>query len=296
MAHRQRTFIVAGLAVLALAVAGVLTVLTIGDEGQKSPEPVTVVPPGSPARPSPQPEPPSRDPEADGPPAATAARPAVLSPELTPLFRLIEARRTGPARVRLRKHLLVNPDDGQAEFLFGLSYHREKKYEQARPYFRRAADLAPEYDPVHYFRGWGLYYLGEIEAARKSLERHLTYKPDYADTHFALGLIALDEDRLDDADRLFRRSIVLAGAGEETARERAKAHARLADVRIRQGDFEAAREQLIIATELFPDHYEAFYKLYRVHTRLGDEEAAADARTRFETTRARLYPNTRFPE
>jgi tetratricopeptide (TPR) repeat protein len=282
MAHRP--LIVSGLAIGILAVAGVLSVTTLRQVESERPSAAEDATTDD--------DTPTGDAPAD--PSARPANSVKLDANLQPFFQLIQDRRTGPARVRLRKHLNLNPDDGQAEFLFGLSYHREKKYEQARPYFERAAQLAPHYDPIHYFRGWGLYYLGEIEAARETLEHHLTYQPAYADTHFALGLIALDEDRLDDAAALFERSIELSGNGRP--RERAKAHARIADVRIREGNFEDAKTHLYTAVDLWPDHYEAFYKLYRVHTRLGDEEAAGEARQVFEATRARLYPNTRFPE
>ena len=63
----------------------------------------------------------------------TAALPTTVGREalrgdLVTFYRLIQSRQTGPARVRIRKHLILHPDDGQAEFLFGLSYHREKRY------------------------------------------------------------------------------------------------------------------------------------------------------------------------
>ena len=90
--------------------------------------------------------------------------PVVLAESLAPFYRLIVDRDTGAARVRLRKHLNKNPDDGQAEFLFGLSYHREKRYGLARPWFEDAIEHAPDYPPAHYFLGWTRYYLGAKRA------------------------------------------------------------------------------------------------------------------------------------
>jgi tetratricopeptide (TPR) repeat protein len=222
----------------------------------------------------------------------------VLRPELAEFYRLIEQRRSGPARVRLRKHLNLNPNDGQAEFLFGLSYHREKRYALARPYLESAMRNEPGYALTPYFAGWGLYYLGEPDAARSMFERHLEHQPDEGDSHFALGLIALDEDDLDDADRRFRRALELHGDLPGREKDRSKAHALLGDVAIRRGEWERAREELLIATESYrdPDHYAAYYKLYRVLLRLGDADAAEAAQAKFLQTRQRLYPRTSFPE
>jgi tetratricopeptide (TPR) repeat protein len=249
------------------------------------------------AAPVPAPAPAAADGAAETPPADPAPRaPVALRSELGRFFQLVDQRRTGAARVQLRKHLNLHPDDGQAEFLFGLSYHREKRYALARPYFEAALAHAPDYDTTQYFLGWALYYLGEPDAARAAFDAHLALRPDEADTHFALGLIDLDADRLDDAERRFRRSLELLGDDPERPKEISKAHARLADVHMRRGAYEAARADLIIATALFDDHYEAYYKLFRVHMRLGDTEAAEAAQQRFLAARQRVHPRTSFPE
>ena len=123
-------------------------VLATGSAGCDRPAPETPAAPPPPAAVTP-------------PPDAAAPTEALTAP-LSDHFRLIEQQRTGAARVRLRKHLNRNPDDGRAAFLFGLSYHREKRYALARPWFEQAIEHAPEYDPAWYFFGWALYYLGEV--------------------------------------------------------------------------------------------------------------------------------------
>lgn len=211
-----------------------------------------------------------------------------LSRTLSEHFALIREGRTGPARVRIRKHLNLNPTDGAAKFLFGLSYHEEKKYAEAVPYFEEALADAPDYYLTHYFMGWARYNLGELDAARAAFEKHLTFDPVAADSHFGLGLVALDEDRLDDAERRFRRAIELHGETPGTEQDRSKARARLADVLIARGDHDAARVELVQSTMLYPDHYEAWLKLSRVLARLGDEEAADNARRMGEAARERV--------
>lgn len=224
------------------------------------------------------------------PPASTE-----LGPRLVTAFRLIEAHRTETARADLGAYLEEFPDDGKAEFLLGLSYHREKRYSLARPHFARAVALEPGYHPAYHFQGWCLYWLGELPAAREAFEKHLHYTPDEGDSHFAIGLIDLDEDRLDEAAGRFRRAIALQKDTPQRRKDVAKAHARLGDIHIRRDELEEARTQLQTATELWPEHYTAFYKLSRVLTRLGEPEAAAEAFRQYRVYEQRVAERRGIP-
>ena len=223
-----------------------------------------------------------------GPKPVDPVRTPDLGPVLTESFRLIESRRTGPARVRLRRHLESHPGDGKAYFLFGLSYHREKRYGSARPWLERAVELDEGYPPAWHFLGWCLYWLGEPAMGRAALQRHLLLDPDEGDTHFALGLIDLEEDRLDEAEVHFQRAITLQADRPGRRREVAKCHARLGGIHLRRGDLDRARAALERATDLHEQHYEAFYMLSLVLRRLDEDEAAVLAHARFlEAARAR---------
>ncbi len=233
-------------------------------------------PPPAPAAAAPRSDGPAA-PDADVEPDLPARAPAALGPELAAIFGLIEQFQTGAARPRLRAWLEQHPGDGRAEFLVGLSFHREKRYGLARPHFVRAAELEPSYHPTYHFLGWCLYWLGDLPAARQAFETHLAWLPGEGDSHFAIGLIDLDEDRLDEAERRFRDAIRLQAEIPARRKDVSKAHARLADIHVRRGELEAARTDLVTATTLWPEHYTAFYKLFRVHTRLGAPEAAREA-------------------
>ena len=229
-------------------------------------------------------------------PAGRPATPESLSPELSWAARLIADRKTDQARTRLEAHVAENPDDGQAAFLLGLTYHREKRYAPARPWFESAARLAPGYHTVHHFHGWCLYYLGDMPGARAAFDRHVEAVPGEGDSHFALGLIAFNDDRLDDAQRRFARAIELQRDKPNRRGDVAKAHARLADVHIRRDELEQARTQLLLATELWPQHYAAFYKLSRVLHRLGEDEAADEAFRQFRVWETRAVRRRGVPE
>jgi tetratricopeptide (TPR) repeat protein len=221
-----------------------------------------------------------------------------LDATLSGFFDLIRQKRYGAARVRLRNYLDSHPDSGRAEFLFGLSYHKELSYEKARVHFARAIELEPAYHPVHHFMGWCCYYLGDLPAARAAFEAHLSWVQE-ADSHFGIGVIDLDEGQIDEAEQRFRRAIDLLGTDASQAKDAAKAHARLGDVHALRGDLEAARMELDTSIRLYPDHVDAHYKLYRVLQRLGLEPEAEAALAAHEAAQRRVHGanrRTMFPE
>ena len=272
-----------GVQALRIAIAGLVvwTMAAGGCGGEEETPPPSEPHPASADRPEP--------PEAPG-------RSVALGPELSGIFRLIGERRMEAARERLEEYLDESPRDGRATFLVGLSYHRQKHYAQARPHFERAITLEPEYHPAYHFLGWCMYYLGEMDAARRAFEMHLGYLPDEGDSHFAIGLIDLDEHRLAEAEERFLRAIELQADIPRRQRDVAKAHARLADVYLLRNELEPARGRLQRATELWPEHYAAFYKLHRVLTRLGDEEAAREAFRLYKLYQERAHPKRGVPE
>ncbi len=229
-------------------------------------------------------------------PSTGEKAPIPLGPELQAAAGLIGRQQTDSARARLQPFIEAHPDDGQAAFLLGLTYHREKRYALARPWFESAAAPAPDYHPTYHFHGWCLYYLGDMQGARAAFDRHLAFLPGEGDSHFALGLIALDDDRLDDARQRFSRAIELQQNHPRRAREVSKAHARLADVHIRRDELEAARDELRFATALWPQHYTAFYKLSRVLNRLGENKAADEAFRLYRKWEARAEKPRGVPE
>lgn len=233
-------------------------------------------------------------------PGQEAARPQrasiSLTGDLAAIAGLIQQGNTAAARQAAEAYLAEHPDSGRGEFLLGLTYHREKRYGLARPHFDRAAELEPDYHPVHHFRGWCLYYLGRPEASRRAFERHLSYVPDEGDSHFAVGLIELERDNLDEAERRFRHAIELQQHMPDRASDVSKAHARLADVLIRREQLEEARDHLQIACRMWPEHYAAFYKLSRVLTRLGQQEQASEAFELYRYWQQRVEARRGVPE
>jgi tetratricopeptide (TPR) repeat protein len=225
------------------------------------------------------------------------ADPIALNEELSTFFKLIETRQTGAARVRLKKYMKLHPNDGKGAFLFGLSYHREQKYGSAIPWYEKALELSPEYYLTRHFQGWALYYLGELDLARDAFDEFLKHQPDEPDSNYALGLICLDEDDLEGAEKKLKRAIELGEAKQTRDRkDLSKAHARLGEVYERQEKLPQSKTELMESVELFPDHYEAMYKLYRVLVRMGETEEAKAVHKVYLQTKERIRPGTSFPE
>lgn len=177
----------------------------------------------------------------------------------------------------------------QAEFMIGLSYHRPRIFGEARPHFARAIELEPGFFATYYFYGYCLFNLGRLEEADAALATYLRWRPDEPDAIFGQGLVAIEADRVDDAERLILRAIELTEAkrrqGDTSAglkKDAARYQSRLADVYLRRDDLVQAKKSLERAIELWPEFFESWNKLHKVQTRLGDTAAAEKALAKYQ--------------
>lgn len=205
--------------------------------------------------------------------------------------RMLSGQRYDQAEVAARAVLQSHPRSAEAQFLLALAIHKQKRYAEARTHFEKAIALRQGFtqsDHLFHFLGWCLYYDGDLPGARIAFEEHLRRVPTEADTIFGLGVVAMEEDRIDDAERLFRRAIELQTGDPRLARDVAKAKVRLADIHVRRDTFDDAVVELEAAVALWPDHYEAWLKLARVYARLGREADAENARAKSDEAMKRV--------
>jgi len=212
-----------------------------------------------------------------------------LDPRLNDAFRLIKAGRYDAARKSAQDYLAAPgaAHPGQAHFIAGLSYHRQRLYDSARARFAEAVSLEPGYTTTYFFYGFTLFNLGRLDEARQAFETYLERGPEDAEAVFGLGLVALEQDRVDDAEQAFLRAIAIA-QGREVGpvfspglrEDLSRYEARLADVRLRRGDVQKARADLERSVELWPLHFEPWHKLALVLRRLGDAAGAERAQAR----------------
>jgi tetratricopeptide (TPR) repeat protein len=202
----------------------------------------------------------------------------------------LDPRTADQARTRLDAHLDAHPDSAWAELLYAMSYHVQGRYGPAKPHFERAIRLEPRLSATYHFYGYCLYYLGDAERARAAFEMHLHFLPREGNSHFGIGLIDLDEDRIDDAERRFRLAIEYQAGNPRRIKDVAAAHARLSDVDVRRGNLDDALGELDTAVALYPDLYGAHLKRYQVLVRLGRDDDADRAYDAYEAALARVRP------
>jgi tetratricopeptide (TPR) repeat protein len=217
-----------------------------------------------------------------------------LSGELIEHYNLILAGEYGPARVRLRQLIDAGTGDSRAMFLMGLAHHRERSYPKAAAWFEQAIATHPPYPPAAHFLGWAWYHAGDAGKSKAAFTRHLTLDPTEGDTHFGLGVLALERGDVEQAEAYFQDAIALQRDRPNRQSGVAKAMARQAQLLEQRGDLNAAVSLLAESIAIDPSLYEAQFTQARLLRRLGrlDEAAAAEnaavaARSRVETTDTR---------
>jgi len=224
-------------------------------------------------------------------PAALAAA-QTLDPGLNAANAALKAGRFEACRQEVEAYLAragASAHVAHAEFVLALSYHRQRLYGEARPHFERAIALEPAYIPAYYFYGYCLFNLGALDEARQAFAKYLDANPDQPDAIFGQGLVALEQDRVDDAERSIVRAIELVEAKRahmkndaEARKDIARYESRLADVYLRRDDLPRARAALEKAVDHWPDFFESWNKLYKVLVRSGDEAAANKALAKYQ--------------
>jgi tetratricopeptide (TPR) repeat protein len=220
-------------------------------------------------------------PEVAPPSAAAPSDPFPNDPRLDQALVMLRRGAFGPAATVARTVRTQRPGVDRATAILAIALEKEKRYEEARALLEAAAASTqpyPERRHVPHFLGWCCYHLGDLEAAKAAFEAHLAQMPDEPDSTFGLGLVALGEDRLDDADRHFAKA--LAGFSEPKPRpvDQARVLTRMSDVALRRDDVLGAERLLERAIAASALQHETWSKMARVRDRLGKHREAEAAR------------------
>jgi predicted Zn-dependent protease len=191
-------------------------------------------------------------------------------------LRLISEGRHEDCRRLVEPLAAGRPDLSKAQFVLGLTYHGEDRPHKAREHFARAIQLDPHQDLYRLYYGMCLYKLGELGASRAVLGDYLARNPRDSNALVAIGLIDFDQDRAESAREHLAKAVALA----PTSIKQGRARKHLADVLVRLGELQAAREELRQSIELNPTDDRAYHRLANVLQRLGDGQGAAQARER----------------
>lgn len=144
----------------------------------------------------------------------------------------------------------------------GLISIEDGEYEDAIGYLKGALRIRRDASDTYYYLARAYRGLGEPDAAFEQLETALAFDPNYAQAHFLMGELYLDDEDEVNAAVHFRLAYDLAPDADPaiealeafgTVEERMeKARAALAD-----GDTETALIEALVATEIAPDSVEA---------------------------------------
>lgn len=230
------------------------------------------------------------------PSAPPAGQPITVAPPLQQAAQLCARGDFDAARALATQYATDNPADGLAEFVIGLTYHEAGNHGPAVAHFQRAVELTPQHARTHQYYGECLFMLGDLQGARREYEALRRARPDDPEGVYRIGLVDLEEARLDDAEARFREAIALfdgmarADPRQFAARRAtvARCHARLADVHFARDDYQLARGELIAATTIEPRNISAFFTLSQVYRRLGRDDLARQALERYEAGKRQI--------
>ena len=161
------------------------------------------------------------------------------------LGRLLRATGQYDAAIAELKLVLArDPADVASLLLLAGIYESTKRPADAEATYQQAIRLRPSYFPAH--MNLGIYYMnqGKWKQAEEPLILVTKLAPDYADGFNALGSLEYYLDRLDEAKRLFTRSLEIKPTGS--------AYANLCGVEFDQRSMDAAAADCRKAVELQP--------------------------------------------
>ena len=209
--------------------------------------------------------------------------PAVLHQNLSVATKLLSSGQFLDAEIVLRAILKEQPNCARAEFLLGVTLLKQKQYAKARPLLEESLARKQDFSgrkQVDHFLGWTCFYLGDLESAKRHFQSHVGAMPTADDSYYGLAVIAIEEDRMSDAQVALERAMELIGTAPDRNKDRAKVLARLGDVELRREKTSEAIELYEEAATLWPDHYEIWGKLARVYDTLNRPTDAQQSRAK----------------
>lgn len=149
--------------------------------------------------------------------------------------------------------------------------HREGRIPEAERSYLRLLDDQPRYAPLTYLYGMLLRARGDGGSASELLERTLAVDPQHVDALVALGNLAFEERRYDEAATRFESATAIAPT-------RAEAWNGLGSALAKQGNRERARACFERAVQAAPEDALGYYNLATIQQGLG---LTAKARANF---------------
>jgi tetratricopeptide (TPR) repeat protein len=164
----------------------------------------------------------------------------------------------------------------------GVALLEQYRFAEAVEALRKSVALDPKFATARINLGIGLFYLPDLAASRQEMEAALGLAPAALQPHYILGLIARQENRLEDAQASFAK--VLATDSRDVG-----ANVNLSQVFLQQRKYADAIPLLETAVAAEPYNVTAVYNLGVALTRIGRKEEGVKTTTRFQELRESLY-------
>ena len=157
------------------------------------------------------------------------------------------------------------PDQMRAYALWQQGYllHLNGRYQAAVDSFRESIEILPTAEG-HTFLGWSLSMLGHIEEALAECKKAIALDPDYGNPYNDIGVYLMELGRPDEAVPWFEKAI---SAKRYCCYQ--FAHFNLGHVRLKQGNYHAAKRSFEEALQHDPDYLPARMALEYLDREIG---------------------------
>ena len=195
---------------------------------------------------------------------------------------LYEHSRDAQALALLEPFVKGNRGAPRAKLFLALGYARQEKYAEARKLATEVVAVLPNDYYAHHILGLSLSGLNQFNIAASEFQKAVGIKPDFAESHFQLGLtFSRDPKTLQQSMAAYKRAVELGYSGPEI-------HRNLGLLNNKLGNFDEAVAELKRALELQPDYADAYFQLADVFRKSGDLQEAAVASRKFQDLNASL--------
>lgn len=175
-----------------------------------------------------------------------------------------------PAFVEFQKAEAANPRDKTIRYALGHLYFLQERWLEASREFETAIRLDPAYSDGHNYLGVTSQRLGRTEEAIRHFKHaleNLTWPTPHI-AHYSLGLIFVEQNRLEEAAEAFRNAL-------RTQSNYLPAHTMLGEVYARQGRLSDAIGAYKEAVRLKPEYEDAHYNLGLAYLKAGEKALAS---------------------
>ena len=175
--------------------------------------------------------------------------------------------------------LQTNPDSYRAHELRGESLEAAGQTDEAVAEYRRALELRPELQTVHFTIGNLYWRRGRLDEALAELNEELKVGPNDPQTHYEIGDILFTQNKPEEAEKHFLQALKFSP-------DLTEAHLAVERIATARGDTAKALLHLKRVSEISPADPTPHYRMWLLYRKMGRAADAQQARATFEKLKA----------